>query len=54
MRGGKSPGNLREEIRLEAGLCGNPEFRDDAPRSSRIPALPQIGASAGFAALRLS
>jgi len=49
-----SPGNLREEHRLEAGLTGNHEFWDDAPRSLRIPALPQISTSAGFATLLLS
>ena len=32
MRGRDSPGNPREEVRLKAGRCGNPELRDDAPR----------------------
>jgi hypothetical protein len=40
------PGNVREEIQLEADLYGNPELRGDAPRSLRIPAFPQISASA--------
>ena len=49
-----SPGNVREENRLEADRCGNPVLRDDAPRSLRIPALPQRGTSAGYAFLHPS
>src|SRR5580693_1662036 len=44
-----SPGNMREENRLEAGLCGNPALRGNAPRSLQIPAFPQISLPAGFA-----
>src|ERR1700722_17263617 len=44
-----SPGNMREENRLEVGLCGNPALRGNAPRSLPIPAFPQISSSAGFA-----
>ncbi|MBZ5685061.1 MAG: hypothetical protein LAP86_08500 [Acidobacteriia bacterium] len=44
-----SPGNQREENRLEADRCGNPVFRDDAPRPLRIPAFPQRSTSAGLA-----
>jgi hypothetical protein len=44
------PGNVREEIRLEADLYGNPELWGDAPRSLQIPAFPQISSSAGIRA----